>query len=89
MRLLKRLERRTESGTVSEIAEVELGQKEVEMEEVGHRVQDAEQLDPVVVDNGRMEEMDYMVETRGRFDFARGNEQGRNAFLQERPGSTT
>ena len=54
---------------MSEIAEVQSNEQEVETEGKDHRVEDEEQLDPALVEGGRQEERDNMVETPKLFDF--------------------
>ena len=49
MRLLRKLGGEEKQNTVSEVADVEVNEQEVETERSDHRVEDEEQLDPALV----------------------------------------
>ena len=53
------------NGTWCRRVEVEVNKQEVETE----KVEDEEQLDPGLMENGRTQEMDCMVETLKVFEF--------------------
>ena len=50
MRFLKKLQRDEKQHTVSEMAEVEIKEQEVETDVVDHRVEDEEPRDPALVE---------------------------------------
>ena len=70
MILSKELWREKKQNSAPKIVEVEVNGQEIDMEEVDRRVEDAEQLDPALVqreretETMREEEMDSMIETR-------------------------